>query len=364
MRRIGVRRGRLTLHGVRPCGQINQRLVQVPAAGHDVGKRRATHEGRVITGAMQRLLHTIAKAHHLVGCRQGVGGAEDGFDLARAELDLQRPQRQAQALRGVAHDGQGLIGLVGPALSQQVVAGVDHRHPGRLAGPGGQGRVEAILVDAVDVEFDLQATAQAVARRGQARQCLLQHMARIDGHGAAVGKVRLGAQPAGVGRPGQATQAARVGQQHQVVGKAKAGQVIQRTRLEHGVSRAVRAVLEQHGADQPQAVAQGVGHGIKGWLRWPLTSRVMRCGVCRQRSHQGLAAQRTVQVTPGDAHLLQAQLTHLRQGAFAGRGAGQAVCAAALGEGAHGALLGATSDCSHAAPARLARAASRQNDSH
>ena len=86
----------------------------------------------------------------------------DGFELARAQLDFQRAQRQAQALRRVLHDGQRLVREVGAVFGQQLVAGVDEAHRWRLAGPRCLRRVEPRVVDLVEVEFDLEAAAQCV----------------------------------------------------------------------------------------------------------------------------------------------------------------------------------------------------------
>jgi hypothetical protein len=127
---------------LRPSVPLDQRLVQVPAAGHDVRERRAAHEGGVVAGAAQRLAHAVAEQHHLVGGGQRVGGVEHGLDLAGAQFDLQRLQRQAQRLRGVHHDAQRLVGHVDHGFGLQVVAGVDHAHRRRQAGPGRLHRVE------------------------------------------------------------------------------------------------------------------------------------------------------------------------------------------------------------------------------
>ena len=62
--------------------------MQVPAAGHDLFKGWAANEGRVIARATQRLAHGTAKAHHVVGSGEGIGGGEDGFDLTGTHFDF------------------------------------------------------------------------------------------------------------------------------------------------------------------------------------------------------------------------------------------------------------------------------------
>ena len=159
--------GASRMKALRAVWRVHQRLMQVPAAGHDVGEGRAAHEAGVVARAAQRLAHPVAEQHHVVGGRHRIGGVEHRFDLARAQFDLQRLQRQAQRLRRVLHDAQRLLGHVDPALGQQVVAGVDHADRRRQAGPGGQLRVQvrAVLrvLDAVDVELDLQPADHAEA---------------------------------------------------------------------------------------------------------------------------------------------------------------------------------------------------------
>ena len=87
--RTAARCCRIAHEHVAPRGQFADRLVQVPAAGHDVFKRRAAHEGGVVTGAAQRLSHRAAKQHHVVGGNQRVGGIEHRLDLARTEFDFE-----------------------------------------------------------------------------------------------------------------------------------------------------------------------------------------------------------------------------------------------------------------------------------
>ena len=73
-------------------------------------------------------------------------GIEHRLDLARAELDLERAQRQAEPFGGRADDRERLVGHVGPALGEQVVAGMDHRHLRRLARPRGARGIERGIV--------------------------------------------------------------------------------------------------------------------------------------------------------------------------------------------------------------------------
>ena len=98
--------------GVAARGQLNKRLVQMPAAGHDAGKRRTTHKGGVIAGAPQRLPHRASKKHHVVGSGQRVADIEHGLELTGPDLDFQGAQGQIERLCAPPNDGQHRITLV------------------------------------------------------------------------------------------------------------------------------------------------------------------------------------------------------------------------------------------------------------
>ena len=89
---VGMRVGRCCIahEQVATGGHIDQRLVQVPAAGHDLFKRRAAHEGGVVARTPQGLPDGAAKQHHVVGGGESVGGVEHRFDLTGAEFDFER----------------------------------------------------------------------------------------------------------------------------------------------------------------------------------------------------------------------------------------------------------------------------------
>ena len=82
--------------GVGVALPVGQRLVQVPAARHDVGELGPAHEGGVIAVALRHLLGGAPEQHHGVGRRQAGGGAEGELDLARPDT---RPRWSATAGR-------------------------------------------------------------------------------------------------------------------------------------------------------------------------------------------------------------------------------------------------------------------------
>ena len=178
--------------------QVGQRLVQMPAARHDVWKRRAAHEGGVVARPAQRHPDRIAKQHHVVRRSEGVSHIKHRLNLAGAQLHLQRQQRQTQCLGGALDDAQRRLGQIEPGLGQQVVAGVNHAHPRRLARPCSALRIElcAGVLYAVDVKLDFQPAAHAEARRLEAGQRTLQHTPGVELDSTAIEKPGLALQPA------------------------------------------------------------------------------------------------------------------------------------------------------------------------
>src|SRR5262249_59499973 len=76
--------------GVRTTSPLAQRLMQMPAARHDVGQLRPAHEACVIALAPAALLHGAAEQHHGVGRCEPDLRMEGELALAWAKLDLDR----------------------------------------------------------------------------------------------------------------------------------------------------------------------------------------------------------------------------------------------------------------------------------
>ena len=221
--------------------EVDQRLVQVPTAGHDVIKRWAAHEARPIPCPAQGLAHPIAKTHHVVGRTQGVGGREHGLDLAGAELNFQRQQGQAHALGGVLHDAQGFVGGVAVGFAEQGAAGVDQVDLGWWAWPRGLVGVSVRpgAAHSVDVKLHLQAALHAPAFGLQLGHSRLQHPPAVPCHGCAVLEPRLAWHPTHLGGPGQGVEFDVLRQQGDVVALAKAVQAIGAPGFKHFESGAV-----------------------------------------------------------------------------------------------------------------------------
>lgn len=108
--------------GVLATGARHQRLVQMPAAGKNVRQLRPAHEGRVIAVAARDLLHRRTEQHHGVGRGKAHSGREGEFALARAELDLDRAQRQPEREDVAADDLERRLHLIVALLGEILIA--------------------------------------------------------------------------------------------------------------------------------------------------------------------------------------------------------------------------------------------------
>ena len=125
------------MNALSPLGARHDRLMQMPAGREHIRQFRPAHEGRVIAVAMRDLLHGAAKQHHVVGGLEPLGRLEGEFALARAELDLDRPQRQAQRQDVAPDDFEHRLHLVVALLGQILIALRQQADRRRLAGLAG-----------------------------------------------------------------------------------------------------------------------------------------------------------------------------------------------------------------------------------
>ena len=137
--------------------------MQMPAGREHVRQFRPAHEGRVIAVAAADLLHGAAKQHHGVGGHEAHRRLEGEFALARAELDLDRTQRQAERQDVAPDDLEHRLHLVVALLGQILIAVRQQADRGRLAGLAGILRRHLGVFELEDVEFDLEAGDEIVA---------------------------------------------------------------------------------------------------------------------------------------------------------------------------------------------------------
>ena len=81
-----------------------QRLVQMPAAGHHIGQPRPAHEARVRPCRRATCFTALRNSTMMSAGASPPRGCEGELELARPKLDLDRAQRQAERLTGIAAD--------------------------------------------------------------------------------------------------------------------------------------------------------------------------------------------------------------------------------------------------------------------
>ena len=260
---------------------VGQRLVQVPAARHDVGEPGPAHEGGMEPVALGNLLGGAAEQDHRVGGLEADAGAKGELDLAGTEFDFERAQRQAEIDQIGAQDLEDWVHLVVALLGQVLIALVEQRHVGRLARLAGVAGAEARPFQLEEMELDFEAGDEVEAAIAQGREGAAQDLARAEWHRPAVGEVDVAQHPAGMRRPGQGAKGRGIGQ-HDHVGRALQLLHAEATaRLPDREHRAVRRILQQHGRGEADAVLQ---------------RRI------DFRGHQRLAAQDAMLVGEGQAH--------------------------------------------------------------
>ena len=232
-----------------------------------------------------------------MACRKPARCAGAGVPPTTAEVFTALPVvlvlRLGVAVEFTLLEGAEVVDEAGAeSLGEQVVARVDHGDPGWQSGPGRQfgvqWRADPFTLRrcyAVAVELDFQPAAHCMTRIAEPGPGLLQNPPGIEVYRSAILEPWLAQHPAGMGGPRQLAVGLRIGQQHQVGSACESGRGSLVVRLEDLVRRAIGCVLEQQAADHADAFCHGP---------------------CGGAGHQGLAAQHTVLVAPGEAHQFHA----------------------------------------------------------
>ena len=140
-----------------PVLAVDQRHMQVPARGKQVGQRRPAHEARQQAVAPRDLFGGGAEQNHRVGGVEAGLRAEGEFALARPQLDFERAQRQAERHHAAADRLQGGIELIEPALGEILIALVEQAHLGRLRRPSGVRRRQPRVLQLEQMKLDFEA---------------------------------------------------------------------------------------------------------------------------------------------------------------------------------------------------------------
>src|SRR5207302_2575215 len=143
----------------------------MPAARHDVGQLRPAHEGGVVAVAAGDLLHRAAQEQHRVGRLEARQGRKRELKLAGAELDLERPQRQAEGFEVLSQNLHDRIDEIVALLGKVLIAGGKKLHVRRGAGLARIGGPEVRIEDPEDMKLHFQAgdevTSKALDRFAQ-----------------------------------------------------------------------------------------------------------------------------------------------------------------------------------------------------
>ena len=247
----------------------------------------------------QDLLHGAAKQHHGIGRLQARQHAERDLDLARAVLDFEGAQRQAERRELGAQQFHHRLDHVVARFGEVLVAVGEDRHLGRFTGLAGVRGMGFRVHGAKDMEFDLQPGDVLVAGGLQSAQRGARDAARIEWHRLAVGEPGLALHPAGGLRPGQHAKARRIGHHDRIRPALHLVHAEAATGREHREDRLVRGVLgEQRGGDG---------------------DAVFKCGLEFGDGHR-LAAQDAVLVGEGEAHDFQIAFLRLLVQAACGFG--------------------------------------------
>ena len=204
------------------------------------------------------LLHGASETAPCCRRAQSLGRRKSEFALARAELDLDRSQGQAERQHVAPDDFQRRLHLVVALLGQILIAVRQQAHRRRPPGLAGILRRHVRVFQLEEVEFDLEARDEIVTAASELIEHLAIEMARGERHRAAVAEIEVAQQPSRRRRPGQHAKGSRVchhqhvgGTLHLLHAKAAAGS-------EHREHRLVRGVLGEHrGGDGAAAFQRG-----------------------------------------------------------------------------------------------------------
>src|SRR2546422_6227054 len=136
--------------------------MEMPAARHDVGQLRPAHEGGVIAMAARALLYRAAQQQHRVSRLEAGQRRKRELELAGAELDLERSQRQAEGFQILSQDLHDRVDEIVALLGEVLVAGGEELDLRRRPGLPRVGRLEARGHDPEDVELYYEAGDELV----------------------------------------------------------------------------------------------------------------------------------------------------------------------------------------------------------
>src|SRR5438046_9610281 len=139
--------------------------MEMPAARHYGGQLGPAHEGRLVAVAARALLYCAAQQQQRVGRLEAGQRRKRELELARAELDLERPQRQAEGFQILSQDLHHRVDEIVALLGEVLVAGGEKLHVRRGAGLARIGRLEVWIEDPEDMKLHFQAGDELISTR-------------------------------------------------------------------------------------------------------------------------------------------------------------------------------------------------------
>ena len=168
--------------GVDLAAALEERLMQMPAAGEQIGQCGPAHEAGEKTVAARDLLGGGAEQHHRVGGGKSRLRAEGELALARAQFDFERAQRHVERNDAAPDRRQGGIELIEARLGQILIALIEQAHLGRPRRPGRILGGKPRILQLEEMEFDLEPGAEIEARCRKLRQGVAQNLPRRERH--------------------------------------------------------------------------------------------------------------------------------------------------------------------------------------
>jgi hypothetical protein len=275
---------------VAPRFHVAQRLVQVPAVGEEVRQCGPAHERRVQPVAAAHLFDGAAEQQHHVRRREAELRVERELHLSGPPLVLHAAQRDVDRHEIAREVLEDVVDLVVAVLGEVLEAVGDRADLRRVRRIARLLRREHRVLHLRDVELDLEARDVLVARLAEPVELRAQDLPRRERDRRPVREEHVGEDPARRVDPRQDAEGGRVGHEDHVRIPAHLGDPEAAALDEQRHEDVVRRVHDERRALEVVAVAQ--------------SPQEVRDG------HR-LAAQDSVLVAPGDAHLAQAVVDDL-----------------------------------------------------
>ncbi len=178
----------------------------MPAARIKPFQFRAAHEAREITHPAAQLPCRASKQHHVVGGLQRLGRRERAFDLTRAPLVFERPDRQVQLRERARQSGERTVHPVEVGLGMERVSRLGRMGAHRPSLDPGRADMlvrQMLLGQPKQIPFDFEPDDAAHRSLLQPRELLAKQMAGREVKRPAGTEIIVAQDPADIGLPWQ-----------------------------------------------------------------------------------------------------------------------------------------------------------------